>query len=355
MEVAKYIGLFLLKNNTCYIHGLANLELKKTPSVYNGTALTAPTQEILAVPATIVDDTLANFIATNEQISITKASAALKEYSDNTKAAIQAGEEVPVSAIGKFVEVNGKVQFVTHPHFKFAGPAIPFERATPKRPGSEAAHQRPSSVTTTFTQPAYTPPLPQIEEPASDTRINWARILLVVLILGILAAGVIFGMRFIKSGQPAVHIDTLSTQMPVQEETIPIENPLATDDSTEPTDTMVIDESVNAKTPLTTPSVTNPSVVTPTLVKPLLVAPPPAANAKVPITSFKVILNTYDERDKAEKRLQRLRSYGNKVELKVEDSTTFYILMPLTIPVKDKKHVMDSLANNFNPAGVIEY
>lgn len=351
MEVAKYIGLFLLKNNSCYIHGLANLELKRISSFYDGTSLIAPTREISIAPATVIDDTLANFIATNEQISITKASTALKEYSEQTKAALIAGKEVPLATLGKFAEVNGKIHFITDPHFQYQAAPIALERNMPKRPGSEAAHQKPSSVTTSFTQPAYTPPVPPFEEPVSDSsRINWARILLVVLLLGILAAGVIYGLRFMKSGTPAVHIDTLSTQMPVQDEVVPIDNPLAVD-SSEATDTMIIDESVNANNPPAT-TLTNPATITPATNTTPAVAPPTAASKNGPMTSFKVILNTYDDKAKAEKRLKRLRSYGNNVEMYEEDSNLFRILMPITVPVKDKKHMLDSLQRNFNPDGV---
>ena len=76
MDVAKYIGLFLLKNNFVYIHGLGNLELRKRPASFNGEALQGSTYEVVMTPMGSIDDNLANFIATNEQISISKASNA---------------------------------------------------------------------------------------------------------------------------------------------------------------------------------------------------------------------------------------------------------------------------------------
>ena len=42
MDIAKYIGLYLLKNNFCYLHGLGNLEIKRRPAVYEGDSLHAP-------------------------------------------------------------------------------------------------------------------------------------------------------------------------------------------------------------------------------------------------------------------------------------------------------------------------
>jgi hypothetical protein len=87
---------------------------------------------------------------------------------------------------------------------------------------------------------------------------------------------------------------------------------------------------------------------------------PPAQAAQpelktVPMESYKVVLNTYDERPRAEKRLRTLRAYGNKVELIAEDSSMYFIVMPITAPVSKRTRVLDSLKNNFNPDGVIIY
>src|SRR6185437_14180538 len=102
MDVAKYIGLFLLKNHFCYIHGLGNLELHKKSASYDGTALQAPSYEVVVTPAGSIDDNLANFIATNEQTSISKASNALRDFSIQARADLQAGKEVLIPHIGKF-------------------------------------------------------------------------------------------------------------------------------------------------------------------------------------------------------------------------------------------------------------
>ena len=87
---------------------------------------------------------------------------------------------------------------------------------------------------------------------------------------------------------------------------------------------------------------------------------PPAGGVQpelkaVPMESYKVVLNTYDERPRAEKRLRTLRAYGNKVELIAEDSSMYFIVMPITAPVSRRTRVLDSLKNNFNPDGVIIY
>src|ERR1700742_1700349 len=118
MDIAKYIGLFLLKNHFCYVHGLGNMELRKRTASYDGTALQAPSYEVVVTPGGSIDDNLANFIAVNEQISISKAANALRDFSIQARKDMAAGKEVPIPDMGKFVEQNGKVKFVTDDNFR---------------------------------------------------------------------------------------------------------------------------------------------------------------------------------------------------------------------------------------------
>ncbi len=113
MDVAKYIGFFLLKNEQCYINGLGTLQLLRKAATYDGQHLQAATHEIVMVPGGNVDESLANYIATNEQVSITKASNALKEYSAETKSMLQAGNVVSLQHLGKFTADDGRIGFIT--------------------------------------------------------------------------------------------------------------------------------------------------------------------------------------------------------------------------------------------------
>jgi nucleoid DNA-binding protein len=125
MDIAKYIGLFLLKNHFCYVHGLGNMELRKKPAVHDGNALQSPSYEVVVTPGGSIDDNLANFIATNEQISISKAANALRDFSIQSRKEMAAGSEVAIPNIGKFTEVNNKVHFVTDDNFRFTPAGIP--------------------------------------------------------------------------------------------------------------------------------------------------------------------------------------------------------------------------------------
>ena len=201
MDVAKYIGLFILKNHFCYIQGLGNLEMKKRPASYDGRALHAASYDVLLVPAGSLDDSLANFIATNEQISISKAANALREYSLQAKADLQAGKEVVIPAIGKFVDVEGKTTFVTDAKLQYATPPIPVVRLN-KREETPAASSAQKTGTTAPYKPTAATASPAYQQPAYEeetgSRLNWSRIILVAAIFLVFIALNIIGYNYIK-------------------------------------------------------------------------------------------------------------------------------------------------------------
>lgn len=318
MDIAKYIGLFLLKNKFCYIHGLGNLELKKRSASYDDQSLQPPSYEVTLTPGGSIDDNLANFIATNEQISISKASNSLREFSTAAKEELQAGREVNIPAIGKFVEQNGKLHFVTDPNLQYHPPSIPTLRSAPRRTETipSAAHEAPVSKP----QPAYQPPVTTTSsytEPTQGARLNWGRIILAIILLGIVIAAVIFGLRYWRLQQE----DNADTQNEITVDTMAQAIPA-------PVDT---------------------------------VKPEPVNEHEMVMQgdgslAFKAILNTYDDGAKAERRIQQLQSYGNNVELITEDSTMFLVVMPVVAAPADTARILDSLTRNFNPSdGVTIY
>ncbi len=345
MDIAKYIGLYLLKNQTCYVHGLGNIEIRRKPASYDGRNLVPGVSEVVVVPANTVDDSLSNFIATNEQISISKASNALKDYATNAMADVQAGREVLIPAIGSFFQVNDKLQFATAPQLLLTPPPIPTEKNLPRRnTGAATSTQAPSLGYQQEQQaPAYmappvatmqvpAQPYPQMEEEKKGG-LNWGRIILFVLILLALIGGVAYvakNILKIGGGAPAPVQQQQPMTVPAPADTIGAAQRAT--DTTQLIDTsnsMVVDESIQTPTP-------------------------PVVN-KGPIVNYKVIINTYDERERAEKRLHRLRSYGHQVELIAEDSNTYRILVPISMPRADSVRVMDSLERTYNPNGVFIY
>jgi nucleoid DNA-binding protein len=317
MDVAKYIGLFLLKNNFCYIHGLGNLELKRKPATYNGEALVPPAYDIALGPSGSIDDNLANFIASNEQISISKASNALRDFSTQARADMAAGKEVEIPAIGKFLEEEGKIRFATDPHFKHTPPAIPTVRIKKQL---EETPQLPVSTNTAKVQgnnpymPVHTPPEEEGEEETAG--LNWTRIILAAIVLLSLVALITYAIKKYNGGE-----DTLQPVLPTKENAAQV--PVAPVPG--------IDTSANA----------------------------PAVNQGVTVQNgvmkFKAIIDSYKDLAKAQKRTKQMISYGHNVELISEDSSTFFVVMPMSCAPQDTARVLDSLGDLFNPGKVVMY
>ncbi|PZF71741.1 hypothetical protein [Taibaiella soli] len=305
MDIAKYIGLFLFKNNFCYIHGLGNLELRKKPAAYDGAELQAPKYEVVLTPTGSIDDNLANFIATNEQISISKAANTLREFSIESKAQLQQGKEVIIPAIGKFVYVNDRINFVTDPNIQYTPPALPALKFL-KRAEEEPVFKNRVAE-------------PSVEHTSSGTSVNWGKIILWVVILGVLAAAVIFGISYMNkynSGSDVVPVKDTVVAAPVQQ------NAPVIDTAAKPVDSAAAHA---AATPATTP----------------------AANGNM---DYKVILKTYENRAAAEKRVKQLTGFGHKnLDVIAKDSTHYLVVISVNGPMSDTTHMIDSLRRNFNP------
>jgi nucleoid DNA-binding protein len=296
MDIAKYIGLFLLKNNFCYLHGFGNLELKKKPASYNGDALQAPEYDVVLTPGGSIDDTLANYIATHEQTSISKAANALRDFSTATRAELAAGKEVEIPGIGKFAEQNGAVQFYANPHLKYAPPAVPALRMSKRL--EEAPDFRRDS---------------QDNHPGgAGSGINISKLAVPALVIIALIIAVILGMRYFKSSDTASVTDTTATAVVHAEQ--PVEQPAAT--------------------PATAP------------------APASAMQTSGNPNEFRIVVNTYSTRAAADKRATKLTNNGNKVDVISRDSTSHLVTLYVTGSPADTTRMIDSLRRFFNPKGV---
>lgn len=327
MEVAKYIGLFLLKNQACYIHGLGNLELKRKPATYNGDTLQSGSYEVLLTPSGSIDDNLANFIATNELISISKASNALRDFSDNAKADLDAGKDVPIPAIGRFAIVDGKMRFITDKHLQYTPPPIPALRSSRRMEEEMAiphAHKHSAPQREYSAQPQHsTAPVsgpPEYKESVL-TKLNWGRILLTLFLLGILVVGGIYTFRYMKNRRSQQTNNAL-IQPPAEDTTAtatpPVDSAAMKVDSTA-NDTLGTVEMIDGK------------------------------------LHFKVIIDNFPTRKKADKKAKLMISYGHEAEVIAEDSFNFDVVMPVIAAPADTAHIMDSMRRYYNPAGVYIY
>lgn len=306
MDVAKYIGLFLLKNNFVYIHGLGNLELRKKPAAYNGEVLQGPSYEVVMTPMGSIDDNLANFIATNEQISISKASNALRDFSMQSRAEMLAGKSVIIPSIGSFAEEKGKTIFIIDPSFQYTPPSIPSMRV--------AKRQDDTPYTTNADIPPVRPRYIDPDTEEENTSISWIKIAAWCVGVIVLAAAIYLGVSYMNGQDNTTEAPLIQT--PLQDTISPAQLPAAID-----TSASMADSSES--------NVINQNG----------------------LLSFDVILNTYTDLNKAQRRIDKLKSYGNKVQLVTEeDSSVFYVILPIEkVAVADTTRLMDSLKRVFNP------
>ena len=308
MDIAKYIGLFLLKNHFCYVHGLGNIELRKIPASYDNKTLQGPSYQVVVTPGGSIDDNLANFIAVNEQISISKAANALREYSIQSRKDITAGVEVAIPNIGKFGEQNGKIFFITDPNFQFTPAGVPTIKNSKQLDEQNAKLAQ---------KPSY--PMPQ----KADS-VNWSMVVLVVVLLIVVGGGSFGAYYYLNHKTPATpvvvkHTDTLPAK--------PIVPP-------------VVDSAHLAKD--TTGAIKDSTM---------------AARVAAPLTDslgrmkFKMVIGDYPTAEKADRRIKNLTLIGNHVEMQTSDTANYLVMMTLNIKPSDTTHVKDSLKRLFGGMG----
>lgn len=308
MDIAKYVGLFLLKNEYCFLPGIGSLQIEKTPSVYDKDAqkMTAPAYEVKYRQAGgSIDDSFANFIANNERISIAHAANHLKDFCARTRIDLREGREVAIPGIGKFTGgANEAIHFATDPHLQIEGKAIPFFR------NSTAVDQKREEAISNIIERTT------IREPKADEEIeykapsvNWGKIFTLIVILLVVVGGIAFGVWYMNKEK---------TNMPAEPETI------------QETDTAT----TRVEQPVQDAATTAPDV--------------PAEGS-----TYKVAIQQYTTKEKAEARVAKLRSYGNStVEMFAKDSATYYVIM--SVPATgDTTKVIDSLKRQFNPGGKV--
>lgn len=300
MDIAKYIGLYLLKNHFCYVHGLGNIELVKRPSVYDDKVLQAPSYEVIVTQGGSIDDNLANFIASNEQIGISKAANELRDFSVQARKDMASGMEVPIPNIGRLVEESGKVKFITDENFHYTPAGIPTVKNSKQLDEHNArlAHK-----------PAYPPP-------QKADSVNWSMVILVSVLLIIIGGG-IYGIYYYSNQDknntsPAAVVKDTVIQAPI---------PLATDTTAKLKDTTVAVSQMPHDT--------------------------------LQVNLYKMVIGDYRTRERAEKRIRSLSLGGNHVEMVQRDSTNFLIISTINCRAADTTHVMDSLRRMFGYKGVM--
>ncbi len=300
MDIAKYIGQFILKNNFCYIHGLGNLELIKRPAKHEGKMMEGPSYEVILTSGGSIDDSFANFIATNEQISISKAANALRDFSMQSRKDLDAGKDVVIDGLGVFKQDNGRIRFITNTNFSFTPAGIPVLK------NSRQLEDQKNAV----------PHEPSFPPPTSANSINWSMVIIAIILVVILGAGG-YGFYYYKSQQKD---NAAPVALPKKDTVIPPPPPPVAIDTTH-----------------------KDSVAT------------PGAFDTNTVSTYQLVIGEYTARDKAEKRLRQLKIIGYKVDLITNDSANYKILETVTGRTLDTLHMIDSMQRMFGYKGVMIY
>ncbi|MFN5943002.1 MAG: hypothetical protein ACK44S_07435 [Bacteroidota bacterium] len=167
MDIASYIGQFLLRNKYCYLHGIGSLKLNKLPKGDAGSYV----YHVQLLPGGSIDDLFANFVATSEQVSISKAANAIREYNTEIRSLLDTQQKVIIPTIGYLVKVDNHYTFVTDDNFSYqpsVNPALKFVNAKPIKEATTSDEI--------------------IEETPQKAIVNWSKIILFIALL--LVAGI---------------------------------------------------------------------------------------------------------------------------------------------------------------------
>lgn len=376
MNVARYIGLFLLKNEQCYVHGLGTLQLLRKAATYDGQSLHPYWYEVTISSGGNVDESLANFIANNEQISITKATNSLKDFSTEAQTRLKAGEEVELPQLGKFTWQDGRVGFITAPHLQHKAPAILAQKGV-----SLKHNERPDGNGKKFVLPTapinsnygaeqqqqpIAPPMPQVRQymqkpQEQKEKLNWARILFVLILLPVLAALTYYGYMRYVAPKKAVPQSVPALTAP---ETVEDITPMASD-STEMADSAVIaEDSISGiVTPPVLPEPTvekqkpaetetqQPSKIANKEIKPkesATTTPQLPAQTNAAMRSLRVVIHTSDNKESAYNLKRTAEAKGNKVEVVEEDVNYYFVIVNIKTANSNNNRVEDSVSKIYN-------
>lgn len=309
MDIAKYIGLFLQKNNYCCLQGLGNLEIKRTPAKHNGTELAAANYFAKLNPVGSLDDAFPNFVATNEQVSIARASNEISEFIKTSKSKIAEGSAVEIPSVGKYLLKNNQLHFELDPAFSMATRNIIFPIAEKPKPILEDA-----------VAPIPEKPYESYNNYNAPKTVNWNMIAFwsVVAIIG--GSILFWSVRYFMNQQQN-HSATVS-ENPIKQ---PLPSPASVTDSS-----IAQTSTIDSISPMTTAPITSVSDT----------------------PEYKFVIKTYSSMAAAKKREKQLNSYGYNVSVVPKDSNNFMVVKAIKVPITDTARMKDSLSRVLNPAGI---
>lgn len=308
MDIAKYIGLFLVKYQYCNLPNLGDFTVIKKAASYSDGQVKAPEYEVrFSFSGGLIDDAFPNFIATNERTSIANAANAVKDFCIQTKLTIAEGGTVVIPGFGKFVQTNGKNDFIPDQNIHVETPGIPIFKINTAATRSSVEGE---TIAELHEKMQLKEPSLQDDIVIKPPKVNWSKVIILLLIVGVvlaLVAGAIWYMNNNNKEQ--------------------------------------------APTPATAPLVTNESPAVADSNPAADTTAAPAAPAGTP-GAYTFAILSFKDKESAEKKEKQLKGFGHDVALRpVSDSN---IILTITLPaVTDTLAAKDSLRRFFNPKGTV--
>lgn len=310
MDIAKYIGLFLLKNKYVCLQGLGNLEIIKTGAKQNGDEISGPAYYCKLNPVGSLDDAFPNFVATNEQVSIAKASNEISSFVKEAKATLAEGKSVIIPSVGEYQMRNHQIHFELNPAFSAPEKNIHFPKAIrPEQATNPTATDTHSDLSHSGNYNNYN----------QSRNVNWNLVAFWAIIIIIGGSIIFWGVRYFLSQQDQDYTD------------------ISTGEHKRPSDTAtaayyVVDSNSIPRTD----SLNNTNTPTPSSDTPEL----------------KFVVQQYSNLGKATARSNKLNSYGYTTSVVSQDSTTHLVVQVMKTMWADTSRTKDSLAKLLNPSGV---
>lgn len=306
MDIAKYAGLFLIRMEYCYLPGLGNLEITRKQSAYSSElGSITPAKQRVTFRSTIgsIDDSFANFVATNERISIASASNAIKEFSSQVKQELKEGKEIEIPGIGHFYMQTGIVEFRPNPDLEINAKPIPVFKNSERIQQNEEPKIKEIHEATTLREPKADDEI-ELQAPT----VNWGKVIIVGLIVLALLAGIGYAIYYV-----ATHKGSATENA--------IERP--------------IDVNPASVVPIPTTANTNPAA---------------SSGTNDGATDvYSIITNEYNSAGAAAARVKKLEGYSYTANTYTQDSITYFVTVNVNKAAGAPQTVVDSIKRMLNP------
>ena len=318
MDISKYIGLYLVKNGYCSLPSLGTLQLEKVGAKRFDATTIDPAKYIINFSAVgSIDDKFPHFIAMNENISTNNATNAISVFGKEVKEEVAAYRPYVLSGLGRFINNNGKIDFQQQSDFDFSEFAVALPEPVAPIVDNTRVAQTEKDMASNLDFKTV------MNNPQKEASFNFAKVLLPIGLLTVIAVGGYFGYDYLKKSQSSNPI------VPTTDTIVQVAIPII--------DTAIKDSNatiLDANATKATGDSTNPAA--------------PIANG----SSIKVAILTYNTQSAADAKAKKLANFNpnNITSVNKLDSATYQVVITLPNTDKPVAMVVDSLRKFFNPS-----